>query len=67
MKENGSIDPCYVMIQAADGGSLLRDAHRWQVYNLTKNLMTDVSTYLNFIKLKYFMLFSKDINRIYTE
>jgi hypothetical protein len=55
------------MIQAADGGSLLRDAHRWQVYNLTKNLMTDVSTYLNFIKLKYFMLFSKDINRIYTE
>lgn len=56
MKENGSVDPCFVMIRAADGGSLRRDQHRWQTYNLTKNLMTDVRLCFEFASPKIYII-----------
>lgn len=43
MQQNGSIDPSYVMIKANDGGSLMREEYRRQAYNLTKNILTEVS------------------------
>ncbi|KAH7689615.1 Patched family protein, partial [Aphelenchoides avenae] len=42
LKQNGTMDPCYVMTHARDGGDLLRDEYRWLIYNLTKALQTEV-------------------------
>uniref|UniRef100_A0A914N6C4 Uncharacterized protein n=1 Tax=Meloidogyne incognita TaxID=6306 RepID=A0A914N6C4_MELIC len=33
LKQNGTLDPCYIMSRARDGGNLLRTEHRWLLYN----------------------------------
>uniref|UniRef100_A0A7E4W9R4 SSD domain-containing protein n=1 Tax=Panagrellus redivivus TaxID=6233 RepID=A0A7E4W9R4_PANRE len=47
LKQNGTMDPCYVMTHARDGGSLLRDDYRWLIYNLTRALQADVTVERN--------------------
>lgn len=47
LKQNGTVDPCYIMTHAKDGGSLLREKHRWLIYNLTKTLQTEVKVVKN--------------------
>ncbi|KAI1698205.1 patched family domain-containing protein [Ditylenchus destructor] len=42
LKQNGTLDPSYIMTRARDGGSLLREEYRWLVYNLTRALQTEV-------------------------
>uniref|UniRef100_A0A914HRW6 SSD domain-containing protein n=1 Tax=Globodera rostochiensis TaxID=31243 RepID=A0A914HRW6_GLORO len=42
LKQNGTLDPCYIMSRAHDGGNLLRDDYRWLLYNLTKSLQQEV-------------------------
>lgn len=36
------MDPCYILTQSKDSGSLLREEYRWLLYNLTKALQTEV-------------------------
>ncbi|VDM25022.1 unnamed protein product [Toxocara canis] len=41
--QNGTMDPSYVMVQARDGGSLLRSKYRQALINLTKRLQNNVT------------------------
>uniref|UniRef100_A0A0N5CGC4 SSD domain-containing protein n=1 Tax=Strongyloides papillosus TaxID=174720 RepID=A0A0N5CGC4_STREA len=43
LKQNGSMDPCYALITAQDGGSLMRSAFRESLYNLTKTIHDNVT------------------------
>uniref|UniRef100_A0A0K0FCQ3 SSD domain-containing protein n=1 Tax=Strongyloides venezuelensis TaxID=75913 RepID=A0A0K0FCQ3_STRVS len=43
LKQNGSMDPCYVLITAQDGGSLMRSVFRESLYNLTKTIHDNVT------------------------
>lgn len=47
LKQNGTMDPAYIMTHAQDDGSLLREEYRWLVYNLTKTLQTEVKVEKN--------------------
>ncbi|KAL3091681.1 hypothetical protein niasHS_005867 [Heterodera schachtii] len=42
LRQNGTLDPCYIMSRANDGGNLLREEYRWLLYNLTKSLQQEV-------------------------
>uniref|UniRef100_A0A915M5K2 SSD domain-containing protein n=1 Tax=Meloidogyne javanica TaxID=6303 RepID=A0A915M5K2_MELJA len=42
LKQNGTLDPCYIMSRARDGGNLLRTEHRWLLYNLTRALQQEI-------------------------
>ncbi|KAI6193775.1 Patched-related protein 9 [Aphelenchoides besseyi] len=42
LKQEGSLDPCYVMARGRDEGNLLRDEYRWTLYNLTRALQSEV-------------------------
>uniref|UniRef100_A0A1I7XPJ4 Patched family protein n=1 Tax=Heterorhabditis bacteriophora TaxID=37862 RepID=A0A1I7XPJ4_HETBA len=44
LNQNGTLDPSYIMVLAADGGSLLRDSHRMRLIELTKTLQNNVTT-----------------------
>uniref|UniRef100_A0A0N4ZIT9 Raf homolog serine/threonine-protein kinase n=1 Tax=Parastrongyloides trichosuri TaxID=131310 RepID=A0A0N4ZIT9_PARTI len=43
LKQNGSMDPCYVLITAQDGGSLMRSVFRESLYNLTKAIQDNIT------------------------
>ncbi|KAK0396179.1 hypothetical protein QR680_001609 [Steinernema hermaphroditum] len=47
LRQNGTMDPCYVMTHAHDGGDLLRPEYRQLVFNLTKSLQNDVKVSKN--------------------
>ncbi|VDM62111.1 unnamed protein product [Angiostrongylus costaricensis] len=43
LNQNGSLDPSYIMIKAADGGSLLREKHRTRLIELMGTLRDNVT------------------------
>ncbi|KJH43296.1 patched family protein [Dictyocaulus viviparus] len=43
LKQNGTLDPAYLMVSAEDEGSLLRDPYRFLLMNLTKTLRDNVT------------------------
>uniref|UniRef100_A0A915BH66 Patched family protein n=1 Tax=Parascaris univalens TaxID=6257 RepID=A0A915BH66_PARUN len=45
--QNGTMDPSYIMVQARDGGSLLRDDYRRMLISLTKRLQNNVTVTYN--------------------
>ncbi|CEF59990.1 Sterol-sensing domain and Patched family-containing protein [Strongyloides ratti] len=47
LKQNGSMDPCYVLITAKDGGSLMRNVFRESLFNLTKKIQDNITVYFN--------------------
>ncbi|TMS35868.1 hypothetical protein L596_003165 [Steinernema carpocapsae] len=47
LRQNGTMDPCYVMTHAHDQGNLLRDEYRLLLINLTNSLQNDVQVEKN--------------------
>uniref|UniRef100_A0AC35U847 SSD domain-containing protein n=1 Tax=Rhabditophanes sp. KR3021 TaxID=114890 RepID=A0AC35U847_9BILA len=43
LKQNGTMDPCYIMVNAIDEGSLMRPDYRMTLYNLSKDLQDKVT------------------------